>query len=68
MKPTKLLLITATLTTLASAATPPTIKPAEPIEISQLDACIQQRFLDRSSFGMSRIARPRVPHGFRQFE
>jgi hypothetical protein len=53
-----LLSISATL----FAATPLTIKTAEPIEISRLNDCIQRRFLDRKAFGMMRIS-PSQFHG-----
>jgi len=65
MRPITFLSLTAAL---LSAANLPTDKPAPPAEISQLDECIQQRFLDRTSFGMSRIAAPRPSHAFRVFE
>jgi hypothetical protein len=49
-----------------SAATPPTIRTAEPAEISRLNDCIQIRFLERKAFGMMRIA-PSQFHGMRIF-
>jgi hypothetical protein len=51
MRTVLLLSITATL----FAATPPSIKTAEPTEISRLNDCIQLRFLDRKAFGINRI-------------
>lgn len=50
-----------------AAAAPPTIPNAVPNEIARLDECIQIRFLDRKSFGMSRIAVPSI-HGMRVFQ
>jgi hypothetical protein len=50
------------LTAILSAATPPTIRATEPVEITKLNECIQVRFLDRRSFGMSRVA-PIRRHG-----
>lgn len=49
-----------------AAAAPPTIPNAVPNEIARLDECIQIRFLDRKSFGMSRIAV--AYHGMRRFQ
>lgn len=66
MRPIALLTLTATLTTL-SAATLPTTKTTEPVEISRLNECIQTRFQDRKSFGMNRIAIPRFHDGLRTF-
>ncbi len=66
MRPIALLTVTATLTTL-SAATLPIVKTTEPVEISRLNERIQARFLDRKSFGMSRIAVPRIHDGLRTF-
>jgi hypothetical protein len=42
------------------------IRNGEPEEISRLNECIQQRFLDRRSFGMRRIL-PNQYHGDRTF-
>jgi hypothetical protein len=62
MRPATLLTLTATLTAILSAATPPTIRTTEPVEITKLNECIQIRFLDRRSFGMARVA-PLRRHG-----
>ncbi len=67
MRPIAFLTLTATLTALSAAATLPTLKATEPIEISRLNDCIQTRFLDRRSFGMNRIAIPRIHDGLRTF-
>jgi hypothetical protein len=48
-------LLLLSLTATIFAATPPTVKTAEPIEISRLNDCIQLRFLDRKAFGINRI-------------
>lgn len=44
----------------------PSARTAAPEEISELNECIQKRFLDRTAFGMSRIL-PDGFHGVRQF-
>jgi hypothetical protein len=67
MQTITLLSLTATLATVLSAATPPTIKIIEPSEIARLNDCIQIRFLDRKAFGFGRIA-PSQFHGMRIFQ
>lgn len=44
-----------------------TLPHPAPDELVQLDDCIHKRFLDRTSFGMSRIL-PRQYHGVRMFQ
>ncbi len=44
----------------------PSARTAVPEEISELNECIQKRFLDRTAFGMRRIL-PNGFHGVRQF-
>ena len=67
MRPVPLLTLSATLTAILSAATPPVIKAAEPVEITRLNECIQVRFLDRRSFGMARVAPVRRHGNLRTF-
>jgi hypothetical protein len=67
MRTIPLLSITATLSAILPAAAPPTIKTAEPVEITRLNERIQIRFLDRKSFGISRIGIPTYHDNVRWF-
>jgi hypothetical protein len=62
-----LLSLTTTLAVL-SAATLPTVKTIEPVEISRLNDCVQLRFLDRKAFGINRIGPGRYHQGLRTFQ
>src|SRR5437868_10941801 len=57
------------LATVLIAAGPSRLEPhnSEPAEISQLDECIQKRFLSTRTFGMSRVL-PNQFHGVRVFQ
>jgi hypothetical protein len=68
MRTKTIILVASTLSATLSAAAPPTLKTAEPIEISKLNNCIQTRFVIRSPFfGMSRIG-PAQFHGVGIFQ